>query len=115
MAAVRSDAVGPAWDLALACDLRVAAAEARLGSPEIRWGRIPSAGATQRLARIAGLVILETLVFSTWYAGRYLHTPRLSLGKTAAVGLIAGVGWCVYGLWRDRGQRRRLTGPGPDV
>src|SRR5262249_44333911 len=38
----------------LACDLRLAAAHVRLGSPEVRWGRIPAAGGTQRLARLVG-------------------------------------------------------------
>jgi enoyl-CoA hydratase/carnithine racemase len=48
------DAIGPALELALACDLRIAAAEARLGTPEVHLGRIPSAGGTQRLARALG-------------------------------------------------------------
>ncbi len=54
VAILQADAIGPAWELALACDLRVASRSARLGSPEVRWGRIPAAGGTQRLARIAG-------------------------------------------------------------
>lgn len=54
VAAIDGDAIGPAWELALACDLRVAAAAARVGSPEVRWGRIPTAGGTQRLARAVG-------------------------------------------------------------
>jgi enoyl-CoA hydratase/carnithine racemase len=54
LACVGGDAIGPAWDLALACDLRLVASEAHVGSPEIRWGRMPSAGATQRLTRLAG-------------------------------------------------------------
>jgi len=54
VAAIGADAIGPAWELALACDLRLAAAEARLGSPEVHWGRLPAAGGTQRLARAVG-------------------------------------------------------------
>lgn len=54
LAVVGGDAVGPAWELALACDLRLAAAHVRLGSPEVRWGRIPAAGGTQRLTRLVG-------------------------------------------------------------
>lgn len=53
VAVLAGDALGPAWELALACDLRIASTEAHVGSPEIRLGRIPSAGATQRLPRIA--------------------------------------------------------------
>jgi enoyl-CoA hydratase len=54
LAVLGGDAIGPAWELALACDLRIAAAGARLGSPEVRWGRLATAGGTQRLARLVG-------------------------------------------------------------
>jgi enoyl-CoA hydratase/carnithine racemase len=54
IAVLAGDAVGPAFELALACDLRIAAENIRLGAPEIRWGRIPAAGGTQRLARSVG-------------------------------------------------------------
>ncbi|MPZ14334.1 MAG: hypothetical protein GEU73_07900 [Chloroflexi bacterium] len=53
LALIRGDAIGPAWELALSCDLRIAAVDARVGSPEVRWGRMPAAGGTQRLARVA--------------------------------------------------------------
>ena len=52
VAVMAGDAIGPAWELALACDLRIASTEAHVGSPEIRFGRVPAAGATQRLPRI---------------------------------------------------------------
>lgn len=55
IAAIQSDAIGPAWELALACDLRIATPEARLGSPEILWGRMPAAGGTQRILRLIRL------------------------------------------------------------
>jgi enoyl-CoA hydratase/carnithine racemase len=54
IAVIGGDAIGPAWELALACDLRLAAEQARLGSPEVRWGRLPGAGGTQRLTRLVG-------------------------------------------------------------
>src|SRR5262249_2246190 len=50
LAVLSGDALGPAWELALACDLRVAAAEIHVGSPEIRLRRMPAAGGTQRLS-----------------------------------------------------------------
>jgi enoyl-CoA hydratase/carnithine racemase len=52
--AMQGEAAGPALELALAADLRVAAADAALGLPEVRFGRIPSAGGTQRLSRAVG-------------------------------------------------------------
>jgi enoyl-CoA hydratase len=57
-------AIGPAWELALAGDLRLAVNDATVGSPEIRWGRMPGAGGLQRLVRAAGrAAATEALMF----------------------------------------------------
>ena len=54
VAAINGVALGGGLELALACDLRVASAHARLGCPETSLGVVPGAGATQRLPRIVG-------------------------------------------------------------
>ncbi len=54
IAAIGGPALGGGLELALSCDLRVAATAARLGLPEARVGMIPGAGGTQRLTRLCG-------------------------------------------------------------
>jgi enoyl-CoA hydratase len=54
VAAVDGLALGGGLELAMACTLRVGAAGARLGLPEVKLGLIPGAGGTQRLPRLVG-------------------------------------------------------------
>ena len=55
IAAIRGDAIGPALELALACDLRIGTENAHFGLSQIRSGCLPGDGGTQRLPRLIGL------------------------------------------------------------
>ena len=54
IAAIQGDAIGQGLEMALACDLRIAAETSRFGLPQIKAGLIPWDGGTQRLARLVG-------------------------------------------------------------
>ncbi len=62
VAAIEGDALGGGLELALCCDLRVAAETARLGLPEVGLGVIPGSGGTQRLPRLIGLARAKEMI-----------------------------------------------------
>jgi enoyl-CoA hydratase len=56
--------LGAGCEIALACDLRIAADTARFGQPEILLGIMPGSGATQRLTRLVGPGKAKELIFT---------------------------------------------------
>jgi enoyl-CoA hydratase/carnithine racemase len=62
VAEIGGAALGGGLELALACDLRVAGENARLGLPEAGLGLVPGAGGTQRLPRICGEAVARRLI-----------------------------------------------------
>jgi enoyl-CoA hydratase/carnithine racemase len=64
IAAINGFALGGGLEIALACDFRFAAQDARLGLPEIKLGIIPGSGGTQRLPRLVGLAKARDLIFT---------------------------------------------------
>lgn len=64
LAMIRGFALGGGLELALACHLRVAADDAKLGLPEVGLGLLPGFGGTQRLARIAGPAVAREWILT---------------------------------------------------
>jgi enoyl-CoA hydratase len=82
IAAINGYALGGGCELALACDIRIAAETAKFGQPELGLGIIPGAGATQRLPRIVGLGWAKHLVLT----GDVLDAKQaLEIGLVTAV------------------------------
>jgi enoyl-CoA hydratase/carnithine racemase len=64
IAAVNGIALGGGTELALACDIRIAATSATMGLTETRLAIIPGAGGTQRLPRLVGRGKAKELIFT---------------------------------------------------
>lgn len=64
IAAMNGYALGGGLEIALACDIRIAAENARLGFPEVTLGIMPGAGGTQRLPRVVGSSVARELIFT---------------------------------------------------
>jgi enoyl-CoA hydratase/carnithine racemase len=79
IAAINGACVGGGVDLALACDLRIAATDAFMMIPEVRLGIIPDLGATQRLPRLIGVSRAKDLILT----GR-----RVGADECLAMGLV---------------------------
>jgi enoyl-CoA hydratase/carnithine racemase len=94
IAAINGYALGGGCELALSCDFRFAAQDARIGLPEVRLGIIPGSGGTQRLPRVVGLPMARDIV----YTGRHVDAA-----EALEIGLVDRVaeGTDVYALAVD--------------
>jgi enoyl-CoA hydratase/carnithine racemase len=94
IAAVHGACLGGALELALACDLRVFAADAVTGLPETRLGLVPDVGGCSRLPQVVGVgrakeLIMTGRVIDADTAERYGLANRVADDLEAAVGELA--------------------------
>jgi E-phenylitaconyl-CoA hydratase len=98
IAALNGVAVGGGLELALACDIRIAATTARFGLTEVKIGSLPASGGTQRLAGAVGRTIAAQMLFTgelisaeqALAAGLVseLHAPDALMGRAFALGRV---------------------------
>jgi enoyl-CoA hydratase/carnithine racemase len=78
IAAIHGSALGGGLELAMACDLRIATSDARLGLPEAKLGVLPGAGGTQRLPRLIPVgIATELLMLGNFIDGERAHALGL--------------------------------------
>jgi enoyl-CoA hydratase len=82
IAAIHGYCLGGGLELALACDVRIAADDAVFGLPEVTLGIIPGAGGTQRLPRVVGIAHALRIVLS---GERFPAPQALGIGLVSAV------------------------------
>ncbi len=82
VAAINGPAMGGGAEIALACDIRLAARSIRIGLPEIKFGALPGAGGPQRLVRLVG---------PGWAKRLVMTGEALSAEAAAAIGLVEEV------------------------
>jgi len=82
IAKLRGYTFGVGFELALACDFRIAADDVELGLPEIKLGMMPGSGGTQRLARLIGLGRAKDAV---------LRGRRIPAAEALSLGLVTEV------------------------
>lgn len=64
VAAIHGWALGGGMELAMACDIRIAAPSARFGQPELNLGILPAAGGMHRLPALVGMGVAKDLVLT---------------------------------------------------
>jgi enoyl-CoA hydratase len=105
IAAINGYAYGGGLELAMACSLRVAAENARMGLPETSLGILPGYGGTQRLARLVGPARAMELVLTA--------DKGVTAGEAHRIGLVNRVAPPGHALAVARELARKIGANGP--
>ena len=106
IAAINGIALGGGCELAMACDIRYASANARFGQPEILLGIIPGYGGTVRLPRLVGLGRAKELVFTG---------DQISADEAFRIGLVNKVFESIEALHKGVGELAAKLAERPGV
>jgi enoyl-CoA hydratase len=104
IAAINGYALGGGCELAMACDIRVAAEHAKLGQPEVSLGIIPGWGGTQRLPRLVGKGRAKWLI---------LTGDTISAQEALRIGLVDLIAAADDLLNAAKSLARRIAGNAP--
>ena len=104
LAAINGFALGGGMELALACHIRMAAKEAKMGLPEVKLGVIPGYGGTQRLPRIVGRGRALELI---------LTGEMIDAAEAHRIGLVNRLAPRAELLGAAEGMMRKITANGP--
>jgi enoyl-CoA hydratase len=104
IAAVNGFALGGGCELAMACDIRIAAENARFGQPEVNLGVIPGFGGTLRLTRLVGKGRAKELIFTG---------DMIDAHEAYRIGLVNRVVPAAGLLAEARGMAAKIASKGP--
>ena len=104
IAAINGFALGGGLELALACDIRLASTEARMGFPEVGLGIFPGLGGTQRVTRLIGKGRACELIFTG---------DQISAEEAASMGLVNRVAPPQQLMAEARRLAKRIARQGP--
>jgi enoyl-CoA hydratase len=105
VAAINGLCFGGGFELAMACDLRVAGETVRIGLPEVKVGIIPGGGGTQRLPRLVGVGrAMEMILSGKLYPGKEAHALGLVQHVVAPEKLFAEVSEMLQTILRNPQQ-----------
>jgi enoyl-CoA hydratase len=104
IACIEGDAIGAGLELALACDVRIAAHGVMLAMPEVAMGNMPSLGGTLRLPRLVGRSLAASMI---------LLGERIDAGGALACGLVNDVAPTAEVRPRARMLAERIAAQGP--